>query len=61
MNEEQLLRAKAVELAISTYCELDEWLEWERHPDDDVAFLLRVSEQIYNFLKGNAISKKDSE
>jgi hypothetical protein len=51
MNEEQLLRAKAVELAISTYRELDEWLEWERRPDDDVAFLLRVSEQIYNFLK----------
>jgi|SanBayMetagenome_1026888.scaffolds.fasta_scaffold56514_1 hypothetical protein len=50
--EDPVLRAKAVELAISTYDKLEPYLDWEQVPNESVDFLMKVAERIYNFLKG---------
>ena len=53
MDDSTQLRVKAVELAIEAFNNTDAYVDGDYTSQNVTAFLLKLADDIYNFLKGN--------
>jgi hypothetical protein len=51
--DDSTLRIKAVELAIEAFSNTDAYVDGDYTSQNVTAFLLKLADDIYNFLKGN--------